>query len=714
MSFTIPNYANATTYPEQSRPDSLDFSFLASGTAGVGVISGCAVDAQSTPDMTLAVGAGMVRTGAGVQITVSAGNVTVTTAHASLARWDLVVVSSAGAKSVVAGTANSTPQLPDPGTAVAICAILVPPTVTAITNTMLVDKRVTQASAFSLVTGLIENDSAAATANTTAIQNALTAAAAAGSSRSGLATGGPSTGGTRVVLPAGRYYINRGSVDTTCCLSIGNAVVLVGQGLGTQLILANGVATAASPCTMLKAAGTTNFIGIEDITLLGNKSNQTDTNNGSHGVNLGRSGISELYDGLFWLKNVFVYEAAGGGFFLWGVANTLKVIGCHAYHCQTDGFYGKTDQCFVACVSGNNSGIGFHWYAGTSNFGIGLKAFGNQIDYYIEYCDGFWFAGCQSEDFNSSAGFALTSAYMITLISCGVYRKDAANGTSNTTGFLVQDDGIGNLSHHIVIDGTVHGITGTASSQPHYALTTRNIGESITVRLKTSTVQTGKYRSISGTAIENAFIRFDNQDGNQTIAYAASVTPDQYKGQVAIVGTLTGAITINNPVEPYVGQQILFVLTQDATGGRVVTWGSAFQIAWAAHIGPSKVSMMQFIYTGSFWQQVEPGHVQPATQTLAASTTVNAATLSPNATVRLATSATANTTLTISNPTNGQVITFEWTITSGSQTYANPTGGKYAAAAAWTHSTTAGRKDIVTFGYDGTNWLERSRSINVG
>ena len=40
--------------------------------------------------------------------------------------------------------------------------------------------------------------------------------------------------------------------------------------------------------------------------------------------------------------------------------------------------------------------------------------------------------------------------------------------------------------------------------------------------------------------------------------------------------TLGGNRTISNPVNPADGQMIVFELTQDATGGRTVTWGSAF------------------------------------------------------------------------------------------------------------------------------------------
>lgn len=59
-----------------------------------------------------------------------------------------------------------------------------------------------------------------------------------------------------------------------------------------------------------------------------------------------------------------------------------------------------------------------------------------------------------------------------------------------------------------------------------------------------------------------------------TIAYAASITPDADSYGIYNVGTLTGAITINNYTgTPDDGQTITFRFIQDATG-RAFTWGS--------------------------------------------------------------------------------------------------------------------------------------------
>jgi hypothetical protein len=69
----------------------------------------------------------------------------------------------------------------------------------------------------------------------------------------------------------------------------------------------------------------------------------------------------------------------------------------------------------------------------------------------------------------------------------------------------------------------------------------------------------------------------------------------------------------------------------------------------------------------------------------------------------------------ISNPVAGQRITIEWVQDgTGSRTYVWPTNCKFAGAAAPTATTTANRRDSVSFRFDGTNWLETSRAVGVG
>jgi len=141
MPFTIPNAANAEDV-SQAQPDSVDFAIMVAAFAGTGVVSGCAVTAQGTPNMTVAVAAGTVAVG-GTQAAVTAGNVTITTANATNPRFDLIVANNAGALSAVAGTAAAAPVFPAiPANSVVLAAVRVPAGAASINTPKITDKRV--------------------------------------------------------------------------------------------------------------------------------------------------------------------------------------------------------------------------------------------------------------------------------------------------------------------------------------------------------------------------------------------------------------------------------------------------------------------------------------------------------------------------------------------------------------------------------------------
>src|SRR3989304_1129497 len=110
MGFTIPNLADVT-YPAQAMPDKVDIDMLAAGVLNDGVKTGCAVTAQGSPNMTVAVASGTVILSL-VDVAVSSGNVTITAANGTNPRFDLIVVNNSGTKSAVAGTAAAAPGVP--------------------------------------------------------------------------------------------------------------------------------------------------------------------------------------------------------------------------------------------------------------------------------------------------------------------------------------------------------------------------------------------------------------------------------------------------------------------------------------------------------------------------------------------------------------------------------------------------------------------------
>ena len=99
----------------------------------------------------------------------------------------------------------------------------------------------------------------------------------------------------------------------------------------------------------------------------------------------------------------------------------------------------------------------------------------------------------------------------------------------------------------------------------------------------------------------------DNESAENNTAATGSITPN-----TATYAThsylLTGNITINAPTSPRNGQRTRFVMQQDATGSRAITWDPAFRV----HTNPTgtanQKAVFEFEFDGSEWVQVNtPG-----------------------------------------------------------------------------------------------------------
>lgn len=139
MAFTIPD-APAAAFQDQARLYSATLDILTGGPRLTGVQSGCAVTAQGSPNMTVAVAVGVVRI-AGRRVSVVAGNVTITAANATNPRIDLITVDTTGTKAAVAGTAAAVPLEPAvPAGRVVLAQVYVPANGTTIGSSQIVDR----------------------------------------------------------------------------------------------------------------------------------------------------------------------------------------------------------------------------------------------------------------------------------------------------------------------------------------------------------------------------------------------------------------------------------------------------------------------------------------------------------------------------------------------------------------------------------------------
>lgn len=139
MALTIPNKGDALA-DVQSILFKQHLDILVAGVEGNGITSGCAV--APSAGMAISVGSGEV-VRVGTTAAVSAATPTVSTAHATLPRLDLVVVTSGNAVAIRAGTAAVNP-VPPAMTAgdIGLALVLVPAAITTILAGHITDARI--------------------------------------------------------------------------------------------------------------------------------------------------------------------------------------------------------------------------------------------------------------------------------------------------------------------------------------------------------------------------------------------------------------------------------------------------------------------------------------------------------------------------------------------------------------------------------------------
>ena len=96
------------------------------------------------------------------------------------------------------------------------------------------------------------------------------------------------------------------------------------------------------------------------------------------------------------------------------------------------------------------------------------------------------------------------------------------------------------------------------------------------------------------------------EDGRQTPAYAATITPalDATAQQTIVPAALTGNVTIGAPTNPKLGMRLLFIFTQDGTGSRTITWNAVFKASANGAGAANTKGATEFFYDGTNWVQI--------------------------------------------------------------------------------------------------------------
>lgn len=417
--------------------------------------------------------------------------------------------------------------------------------------------------------------------NATTIQAAIDAAAFAISGLSGNDV--PSY---VVELPVGRIAIN-------VSLKMIQNVKIRGQHEASTYLLTK---TSTMDALALKL-GTEVQCSVENLGIIYNGGG---TPTAGAGINLnGSQGASILGDARHMIRNVVIvgmYDgvvASGNSETRLSQVTVQRPIHKGIYSTATDMFIGD-------CTVGQPGDIGIDLAGGNSRM-WGTKVFGGSnagVPHFNIQGAGRDEVGiCESQDAPGDA-FNISGTFS-TLVAC---IADSCGGVGFSDGFVGAP---GNLR----IEGCITLYRSGGAHVPTAGAKFQNVRD-CTVHL-TCVDQTGTnpfpalHASTSGAA---GSYEINNIVGWQALAYAATITPDPWLGGNVVVGALTGALTINAPaplgggfIPP--GTRLTFVIPQDGTGGRVVTFNSIYKNVGTLDTTASSTTVLAFVFDGTNWQR---------------------------------------------------------------------------------------------------------------
>ena len=416
--------------------------------------------------------------------------------------------------------------------------------------------------------------------DTVAIQAAVDAAATAG-------------GGT-VFFPRGTFSATR--------ITLKSRVTLMGANWLSSVLK---LRTGSNADFIVLETVDTEQVSVRDITVDGNSHG----NSSGHAITLDNTaGVYTFSDPYDLFMNVFVENAAGDAWHITGGLRESRFFNCHTKLAFAHGFnIAGTDNFFTDCTAATSGQSGWFIANGNNQF-VSCKAFSNGfrcVSYGLEG-EGFYiqnaarnkFVACEAQDNQR----------------CGVIVIGRGAKHNSFTGLLVDSNAVGSYltppgsaaAVGLVLDNCQLNVVDVVSGNQRL---TQDVG----IQLKNgctgnrirAIVRDQKSALISASASDMSSNQLDvnGQHAIKTASIAVDYTPDPHEAGTHIL-KVGASLTINDAVfaNTFVGARLRFILHQDATGGRVVTFGPAYQLpVFTPNTGPGKVNVVEFIYDGTSW-----------------------------------------------------------------------------------------------------------------
>jgi hypothetical protein len=419
-----------------------------------------------------------------------------------------------------------------------------------------------------------------ATDDTAAIQAAVDAAASAG-------------GGT-VFFPRGTFSATR--------ITLRSRVTLLGANWLSSVLK---LRTGSNRDFIVLETVDTEQVSIRDITVNGNSSG----NSSGHAISLDNTaGVYTFSDPYDLFMNVFVENAAGDAWHITSGLRESRFFNCHTKLAFGHGFsIAGTDNFFTDCTAATSGQSGWFIANGNNQF-VSCKAFSNGFrctsyalegeGFYIQNAARNKFVACEAQDNERS----------------GVLILGASSRHNHFTGLLVDSNAVGSrlsppgsaTAVGLVLDNCKLNVIDVVSGNQRL---TQDVG----IQLKNGCTgnriraivgdQRSSLISASATDMSTNQLNVNGQDAIKTASVVADYTPDPHEAGTHIL-TVGASLTINDAIfaNRFVGARLRFILHQDTTGGRVVTFNAAYLLpAFIPNTGPGKVNVVEFLYDGTHW-----------------------------------------------------------------------------------------------------------------
>lgn len=424
--------------------------------------------------------------------------------------------------------------------------------------------------------------------------------------------------GATVIMPPGTYLVSKDPRTPTnniaCALRVPDRVQILGSGMQSTIIkLANN-----QNCTVLSNYVSTDgveanaeFISVRNLKIDGNKANQSS----GHGINFttypnSSQATNDIdFDTHQLFDNIEIYGCKENGFVMTGRSSAV-LNNVFAYKNDGQGIVPAYDTVLVGCVSGWSGLDGFYTEQSQVKFFCCTSFFSGQITqssgagFTIRIANqgNIMLLGCVAQD-NYASGFNIDTSTRVTLNGCNA-DSNGRGGVATYAGYDLWSSTYCEILACVALERKPY----DSNSYQQNALRIRQNSTNNNIQITHSAYNgafIGTPIKSDSNSIEGNNISFNAQgaDSSQSIAYAASITPDPYAGSTKRI-TLTGALTVNATTNHHAGSRMTFIFTQDSTGGRVVTWNAQYKTNWTPTTTSGKINTIDFRFDGTNWIQV--------------------------------------------------------------------------------------------------------------